>query len=127
MKTLRLLQPMFVLIALAVGLIVVTTIVRAVSAGAGFLVERQVVLLVWLAGLLIAGAVFGWVARRSLRRDGSALTGSPRRGSRSCSLFRSSREPGCTRASPSFAAACRAVWPAPSSGASSPLGSAGTW
>ena len=82
MKTLRPLQPMFVLIALAVALIVVTTIVRAISAGAGFLVERQVVLLVWLAGLLIAGAVFGWVARRSLRRHGSpsslwlvALTG----------------------------------------------------
>ena len=57
-------------------------VVRAVSAGAGFLVERQVVLLVWLAGLLIAGAVFAWVARRSLRLDDSpsslsliALTG----------------------------------------------------
>ena len=82
MKTLRPLQPLFVLIALAVVLIVVTTIVRAISAGAGFLVERQVVLLVWLAGLLIAGAVFAWVARRSLRLDDSpsslsliALTG----------------------------------------------------
>jgi ABC-type uncharacterized transport system permease subunit len=70
-KLLRPLQPMFVLIALAVVLIVVTAIVRAISASAGFLVERQVVLLVWLAGLLIAGAVFGWVARRSTRRDSS--------------------------------------------------------
>jgi hypothetical protein len=57
------------LIALAVVLIAVITIVRAISAGAGFLVERQVVLIVWLAGLLIAGAVFAWVVRRSMRTD----------------------------------------------------------
>lgn len=69
MRALRPLQPMAVLIALAVVLIAVITIVRAISATAGFLVERQVVLIVWLAGLLIAGAVFAWVVRRSLRAD----------------------------------------------------------
>jgi len=82
MKVLRPLQPTAVLIALAVVLIALISIVRAISAGSGFLVERPVVLLVWLTGLLIAGAVFAWVARRSWRRDDSpsslwvmALTG----------------------------------------------------
>ena len=72
MKALRALEPMVALIALALLLIAVITIVRLVSAGGGFLVERQVVLLVWLAGMLIAGAAFAWVARRSLRRSASA-------------------------------------------------------
>ena len=36
----------------------ITVITREISAHAGFLVERQIVLLVWLAGLLIAGVVF---------------------------------------------------------------------
>lgn len=71
MKALRAVQPMAVLIALATLLIAVTTGARAISARGGFLVERQVVLWVWLAGLLIAGAVFAWVARRSMRRDRS--------------------------------------------------------
>ena len=69
MKALRPLQPVAVLIALAVVLIALITIVRAISAGAGFLVERQVVLLAWLAGLVIAGAIFAWVARRAMQRD----------------------------------------------------------
>jgi hypothetical protein len=69
MRALRPLQPMAVLIALAVVLIAVITIVRAISATAGFLVERQVVLIVWIAGLLMVGAVFAWVVRRSLRAD----------------------------------------------------------
>jgi hypothetical protein len=73
MKALRASQPLIVLVALALLLIAVTTIVRAVSAGAGFLVERQVVLLVWLAGLVMAGATFAWVARRALRRTASRL------------------------------------------------------
>jgi hypothetical protein len=68
-RALRPLQPLAVLIALALVLIAVITIVRAISATAGFLVERQVVLIVWLAGLLIASAVFAWVVRRSMRRD----------------------------------------------------------
>jgi hypothetical protein len=69
MKALRPLQPMAVLIVVAVVLIALITVVRAISAGAGFLVERQVVLLAWLAGLVIAGAIFAWVARRSMQRD----------------------------------------------------------
>ena len=72
MKALRALQPLIVLIALATLLIALTILARSISALAGFLVERQVVLLVWLAGLLIAGAVFTWVTRRSMRRDASA-------------------------------------------------------
>jgi cbb3-type cytochrome oxidase subunit 3 len=70
-RAMRALQPMVALIVLAVVLIALTTVARVISASAGFLVERQVVLLVWLAGLLIAGAVFAWVARRSMRRDRS--------------------------------------------------------
>jgi uncharacterized membrane protein YfcA len=69
MRALLPLQPMAVLIALALVLIALITIVRAISAGAGFLVERQVVLLAWLAGLVIASAIFAWVARRSMQRD----------------------------------------------------------
>lgn len=71
MKLLRAVQPVGALIGLAALLIALTTVARAISARAGFLVERQVVLLVWLAGLLIAAAVFAWVARRSMRRDKS--------------------------------------------------------
>jgi hypothetical protein len=70
-RALRPLQPLAVLIVLAAVLIGVITIARAISATAGFLVERQVVFLVWIAELLIAGVVFAWVARRSLRRDTS--------------------------------------------------------
>jgi 4-amino-4-deoxy-L-arabinose transferase-like glycosyltransferase len=67
----RALQPLVSLIALAIVLIALTTVARVISATAGFLVERQVVLLVWLAGLVLAAAVFAWVARRSWRRDDS--------------------------------------------------------
>jgi hypothetical protein len=70
-KALRALQPLVALIGLAMLLIALATVVRAISARAGFLVERQIVLLVWLAGLLIASAVFAWVVRRSMRRDAS--------------------------------------------------------
>jgi len=70
-KALRALQPLVALIGLTTLLIALVTGVRAISAGAGFLVERQIVLLVWLAGLLIASAVFAWVVRRSMRRDAS--------------------------------------------------------
>jgi hypothetical protein len=45
---------------------------REISAHAGFLVERQVVLLVWLGGLVIAAAIFAYIVRRSLRRADSA-------------------------------------------------------
>jgi 4-amino-4-deoxy-L-arabinose transferase-like glycosyltransferase len=67
----RALQPLVALIALAIVLIALATVARAVSASAGFLVERQVVLMVWLAGLVLAGAIFGWIARCSWRRDDS--------------------------------------------------------
>ena len=73
MKALRPLQPAVVLVALAAVLIALITIVRGISAGAGFLVERQVVLLGWLAGLVIAGVIFGWVARRSMQRDSRSV------------------------------------------------------
>jgi hypothetical protein len=59
------------LIGLAIVLIALATVARIVTARAGFLVEQQVVLFVWLVGLLAAGAVFAWVARRSWRRDDS--------------------------------------------------------
>ncbi|MEA2668214.1 MAG: hypothetical protein QOJ33_1148 [Chloroflexota bacterium] len=71
MKLPRALQPLVALIALAFVLIALATLARSVSASAGFLVERQVVLLVWLAGLVLAGAIFTWIARRSWRRNDS--------------------------------------------------------
>jgi hypothetical protein len=71
MKALHALQPMAALIALATLLIVLVTVIRAISGRAGFLVERQTVLIVWLAGLLMAGAFFAWLVRRSVRRDAS--------------------------------------------------------
>ena len=74
MKLPRALQPLVALIGLAILLIALATVARTVSARAGFLVERQLVLLVWLAGLVVAGAVFAWIARRSWRRDDSPLS-----------------------------------------------------
>jgi len=71
MRSLRTAQPLLVLIALVAILVGLTVIAREISARAGFLVERPIVLLVWLGGLLIAGAVFAWVVRRSMRRDAS--------------------------------------------------------
>jgi len=75
MRRLRAAQPMLVLIALAALLVVLTVIARELSARAGFLVERPVVLVVWLGGLLIASVVFGWVVRRSVRRADSTSSG----------------------------------------------------
>jgi len=70
-KTIQAFQPLVALIGLAALLIALVTVAQAVSCLAGFLVERQVVLIVWLAGLLIASVVFAWVVRRTLRRDAS--------------------------------------------------------
>ena len=70
----RAVQPLVALIALAILLIALATVARSLSATAGFLVERQVVLLVWLAGLVLAGTVFAWIARRSWRGDDSPLS-----------------------------------------------------
>ena len=75
MRRLRAAQPMLVLIALAALLVVLTVIARELSARAGFLVERPVVLFVWLGGLLVASVVFGWVVRRSVRRADSTSSG----------------------------------------------------
>lgn len=71
MRALRTLQPIVALVGLAILLVALVTIVRAISANAGFLVERQIVLLVWLAGLVIGAAFFAWVVRRSMHRDKS--------------------------------------------------------
>jgi hypothetical protein len=71
MKALRVLQPLIWLIALVTLLIVFVTVVRVISASAGFLVERPTVFLVWLGGLLIVSAVFARVVRSGMRRDAS--------------------------------------------------------
>ena len=68
MKAVRALQPIIALIGLATLLVALITVVRAISSLAGFLVERQIVFLAWLAGLLIASAIFAWIVRRSMRR-----------------------------------------------------------
>ena len=75
MKRLRAVQPILVLIVLAALLVGLTVIAREISARAGFLVERPIVLFVWLGGLLIASAVFAWVIRRSIRRADSTSSG----------------------------------------------------
>jgi hypothetical protein len=75
MKGLRAAQPILVLIALVAVLVGLTIIAREISAWAGFLVERPIVLFVWLGGLLIASAVFAWVVRRSIRRADSTSSG----------------------------------------------------
>ena len=75
MKRLRAVQPILVLIVLAALLVGLTVIAREISARAGFLVERPIVLFVWLGGLLIASAVFAWVIRRSIRRADSTSGG----------------------------------------------------
>ena len=71
MRSVRAAQPIIALAGLAALLIVLVTVVRLISARAGFLVERPIVFLFWMAGLLIAAAVFAWVIRRSMRRDAS--------------------------------------------------------
>ena len=72
MRSLRAAQPLLILIVLVVVLMGLTIGAREISAHAGFLVERQVVLLVWLGGLVIAAAIFASIVRRSLRRADSA-------------------------------------------------------
>jgi len=74
-RRLRAAQPILVLIVLAALLVGLTVIAREISARAGFLVERPIVLFVWLGGLLIASAVFAWVIRRSIRRADSTSSG----------------------------------------------------
>jgi uncharacterized membrane protein HdeD (DUF308 family) len=71
MRSVRAAQPIIALVGLVALLVVLVTVVRVISARAGFLVERPIVFLFWLAGLLIATAVFTLVVRRSMRRDAS--------------------------------------------------------
>jgi len=71
MRILRPAQPILILIVLVAVLISLTVVAREVSAHAGFLVERQAVLGVWLSGLVIAGAIFATVVWRSIRRANS--------------------------------------------------------
>ena len=71
MSRVRAAQPIIALAGLAALLIALVTVVREISARAGFLVERPIVFLFWLGALLIAAAVFAWVIRRSMRRDAS--------------------------------------------------------
>ena len=71
MRSVRAAQPIIALAGLAALLIALVTVVRVISARAGFLVERPIVFLSWLAGLLIAAAIFTWIIRRSMRRDAS--------------------------------------------------------
>jgi hypothetical protein len=71
MSRVRAAQPIIALAELAALLIVLVTVVREISARAGFLAERPIVFLFWMAGLVIAAAVFTWVVRRSIRRDAS--------------------------------------------------------
>ncbi len=53
MRAVRAGLPLLVVLALAAALLAITTVARETSARAGFLVERPVVLLVWLVGLLL--------------------------------------------------------------------------
>jgi hypothetical protein len=72
MRSIRAAQPILILIGLVAVLMALTIVAREISAHAGFLVERQVVLAVWLSGLVIAAVIFATVVRRSIRRADSA-------------------------------------------------------
>jgi hypothetical protein len=71
MRRLRAAQPLLALVVLVALLVALTVIAREISARAGFLVERSLVLFVLLGGLLVASAVFVWVVRRAIRRADS--------------------------------------------------------
>jgi len=66
--------PLLVVLALAAALLAITTVAREISARAGFLVERPVVLLVWLVGLLLAATLIAWVSRSALRREDTSVS-----------------------------------------------------
>jgi len=57
---------------IALLLLVGTALAREMIGQAGFLVERPAIVVVWLVGLLVGAAVFGWLARRFLRQAESA-------------------------------------------------------
>ena len=68
MRAVRAGLPLVVVLALAAALLAITTVARQISDRAGFLVERPVVLVVWLIGLLLAATLLAWVSRAALRR-----------------------------------------------------------
>jgi hypothetical protein len=65
-------RPLTVLLFIVGLLVAGTALAREMVARFGFLVERQVILVVWLVGLLVGTAIFAWVARRSVCRAESA-------------------------------------------------------
>src|SRR2546425_162528 len=65
--------PLVVVFGIAAALLAIATVARVISARAGFLVERETVLIVWLIGLLVAAALIAWVSRAAFRRASSPL------------------------------------------------------
>src|SRR5438105_1728942 len=61
-------RPLAVLLIIAGALVGGTALAREVIGGAGFLVERPAIVVVWLVGLLLGPAVFGWTTSRSGRQ-----------------------------------------------------------
>ena len=74
MRAVRAGLPLLVVLALAAALLAITTVAREISARAGFLVERPVVLLVWLVGLLLVATLLAWVSRSALRREDTSVS-----------------------------------------------------
>lgn len=74
MRAFRAGLPLVVVLALAAALLAITTVAREITARAGFLVERELVLVVWLVGLFVGAPVIAWVSRAALRRADSALS-----------------------------------------------------
>jgi hypothetical protein len=72
MSTYRDARPLVVLLLIAGVLVGGTALAREVIWRAGFLVERPTIVVVWLVGLLLGAAVFGWATSRSVRQAGSA-------------------------------------------------------
>jgi len=65
--------PLVVVLAVAAALLAIATVARVISARAGFLVERESVLVVWLVGLFVAAVLVAWVSRAAFRRASSPL------------------------------------------------------
>ena len=66
MKGYRAAIPLGVLVALAIVLVAVTALARELLSRAGFLAERESIMIVWLVGLSIVVVVFAAVARRAV-------------------------------------------------------------
>ena len=74
MRAVRAGLPLLVVLALAAALLAITAVAREISARAGFLVERPVVLLVWLVGLLLVATLLAWVSRSAIRRADTSVS-----------------------------------------------------